>query len=126
MLARSRWFADLIELWQRRIVREQGQEASDFSHDKLREVIYAELSEARRRMLHRHVAWALERVYAGKLDSVAARVAAHYEQADEPGEAMAYCQQAAQMAESMQIAEDAARYRRRASAFVEGTTADES
>jgi DNA-binding SARP family transcriptional activator len=116
----------LDELWQRRIVREQGQEAYDFSHDKLREVIYAELSEARRRMLHRHVARALERVYADNLDSVAARVAAHYEQADEPSEAIAYYQQAAQMAERMQIAEDAARYRERASALLERTATGKS
>ncbi|HEX6777636.1 MAG TPA: AAA family ATPase, partial [Ktedonobacterales bacterium] len=52
----------LDELWQRRIVREQGADASDaydFSHDKLREVAYAALSSARRRLLHRRVFEAL-------------------------------------------------------------------
>ncbi len=34
----------LDELWQRRIVREQGSDAYDFSHDKLREQAYASLS----------------------------------------------------------------------------------
>ena len=32
---------ELDELWQRRIVREHGADAYDFSHDKLREVAYA-------------------------------------------------------------------------------------
>src|SRR5207248_6647684 len=53
----------LDELWQRRIVREQGGEAYDFSHDKLREGAFKDLSLARRRLLHRRVAEALEEVY---------------------------------------------------------------
>jgi len=54
----------LDELWQRRIVREQGVDAYDFSHDKLREVAYAALSTARRRLLHRHVFEALLTLHA--------------------------------------------------------------
>lgn len=50
----------LDELWQRRIVREQGGDAYDFSHDKLREGAYAALSPARRRLLHRRVFTALQ------------------------------------------------------------------
>src|SRR5258707_6874618 len=53
----------LDELWQRRIVREQGAGAAetyDFSHDKLRELASASLSPAYRRLLHRHVAEAFE------------------------------------------------------------------
>jgi predicted ATPase len=115
----------LDELWQRGIVREQGQEAYDFSHDKLREVIYEGLSEARRRLLHRHVAWALERVYADDLDPVAARVAAHYERADEIEQAIEYYRRAAEVALTMQAEEEAARYRQRASALLENTTAAE-
>jgi DNA-binding SARP family transcriptional activator len=52
------------ELWQRRIVREQGADAYDFSHHKLREVVLASMSPARRRLLRRHLANALERGYA--------------------------------------------------------------
>ncbi len=62
----------LDELWQRRIVREQGVDAYDFSHDKLREVAYAALSSARRRLLHRHVFEALQAV-----DAPAAQLAQH-------------------------------------------------
>ena len=107
----------LDELWQRRIVREQGEDAYDFSHDKLREVICAQLSEARRRMLHRHVARALETVYARDLDAVAARIAAHCERAEEWDEAIAYYERAARVAKEIEAREDAARYRRRAQAL---------
>jgi DNA-binding SARP family transcriptional activator len=48
------------ELWQRRIVREQGVNAYDFSHHRLREVILASMSPARRRLLRRRLANALE------------------------------------------------------------------
>ena len=41
----------LDELWQRRIIREQGSTAYDFSHDKIREAAYKGLSAARRRLL---------------------------------------------------------------------------
>ena len=41
----------LDELWQRHIIREIGTNAYDFSHGKLRDVTYASLSAARRRLL---------------------------------------------------------------------------
>jgi DNA-binding SARP family transcriptional activator len=116
----------LDELWRRRIFRQQGEDAYDFSHDKLREVIYDQLSEARRRMLHRHVARGLERVYADNVDVVAARIAAHYERADEHEEAIEYYQRAVQTALRVQCEEDATRYNQRATALLEGTTAGES
>ena len=53
----------LDELWRRRIVREQGADAYDFSHDKIREVAYLALSPARRRHHHLRVARALERLH---------------------------------------------------------------
>lgn len=71
----------LDELWQRRIVRERGVDAYDFSHDKLREAAYGRTGSARRRMLHRRVAQALERLHGGDLDSVSGQLAAHYEHA---------------------------------------------
>jgi DNA-binding SARP family transcriptional activator len=107
----------LDELWQHRIIREHGAEAYDFTHDKLREVIYGALSVARRRMLHRHVARALESVYADDLDGVAARLALHCERADEPEMAVAYYERAAAVADRMQAVDDAARYRERAGAL---------
>jgi len=114
----------LDELWRHRIFRQQGEDAYDFGHDKLREVIYDGLSRARKRMLHRHVAQALERVHAKNLDAVAARIANHYERADEPEEAVRYYQQAATVAESMQCEEMATVYGRRASALQDRSKSD--
>ena len=71
----------LDELWQRRIVRERGVDAYDFSHDKLREAAYRRTGSARRRMLHRRVAQALERLHAASLDGISGQLAAHYESA---------------------------------------------
>lgn len=69
----------LDELWQRRIVRERGLDTYDFTHDKLREAAYRRTGSARRRMLHRRVAQALERLHGADLDSVSGQLAAHYE-----------------------------------------------
>ena len=107
----------LDELWQHRIIREQGEDAYDFTHDKLREVIYGALSGARRRMLHRHVARALETIYADDLDPVAARLALHCERADERELAVGYYERAADVADRIRASDDAARYKRRAAAL---------
>jgi hypothetical protein len=68
----------------------------------------------------------LEAVHADDLDTLAPRLAAHYEHARETEEAAAYYARAAQVAERMQQREDAARYRSRASTLLEGTTTRES
>ena len=71
---------NLDELWQRRIVREQGANY-DLNHDRIRDVAYAEISPIQRRLLHRYVAEALTKRYAVNLDSVSAELAYHYEAA---------------------------------------------
>jgi DNA-binding SARP family transcriptional activator/predicted ATPase len=71
----------LDELWTRGIVREQGPNTYDFTHDKLREVAYGVIGAPQRRLLHRRVAEALEAAHAPHLDPVSATIAAHYEQA---------------------------------------------
>lgn len=85
----------LDELWQRRIVREQSLNTYDFSHDRIRELAYAQVSPVRKRLLHRRVAQALELLYAPDLSSVSAPLAAHYEQAGQTAKAIGYYQQAA-------------------------------
>lgn len=55
------YIADRIdELLARRILVDRGASRYDFSHDKLREVIYADLSSVRRQINQRNVAVALE------------------------------------------------------------------
>ncbi|MFW5942767.1 MAG: AAA family ATPase [Chloroflexota bacterium] len=70
------------ELWQRQIIREHGEDAYDFSHDKIRQVALEQLSGIRRRWWHGRVAEALEQLSAGDLESVYGQLAAHWEGAD--------------------------------------------
>jgi DNA-binding SARP family transcriptional activator len=116
----------LDELWQRRILREQGAEAYDFGHDKLREMAYASLSAARRRLFHRRVAQALESVYAHDLDAVSGQIAVHYERAGQPERAALYYRRAAEMARRMRADDGATRYHRRALTLLEKVPADDS
>lgn len=48
------------ELWRKRIVREQGSDRYDFSHEKLRQLFLASLSMARQRLWHKRIIAALE------------------------------------------------------------------
>jgi DNA-binding SARP family transcriptional activator len=89
----------LDELWRRRIIREQGVNAYDFSHEKLREGAYAALHTAQRCLLHRRVAEALEMLYAQTLNSVSGYIATHYEQAGMVEQAVTYYQRAAEAAQ---------------------------
>jgi len=88
----------LDELWQRRIVREQSAGTYDFSHDRIRDAAYAGLSPARRRLLHRRIAQALEAVHANDLDPVSGQLAAHFERAGLVQQAIPYHLKAAQVA----------------------------
>ncbi len=91
----------LDELWQKRIVREQSPNLFDFTHDKLREVAYAETSLPQRRLLHRRIAQALEAIYADDLDVVSAQTAAQYEQAGMLNQSIPYYQRAGAVAASV-------------------------
>jgi predicted ATPase/DNA-binding SARP family transcriptional activator len=97
----------LDELWLRRIVREQSANVFDFTHDKLREVTYAETSLPQRRLLHRRIAQALETLNAEELDPISARIAAHYEHAGLFDQAIPYYQRAGSIAASVYANEDA-------------------
>lgn len=103
----------LDELWQRRIVREHGPAGYDFCHDKLREVIYADLSRARRRLLHSQIARALQTLNASDFGPVSGEIAMHLEHAGSYEEAIPYYERAAETARRMWANQDAlAMYRR--------------
>lgn len=89
----------LDELWQRRLIREQGESSYDFSHDRIREAAYTSVSSARRRLLHRRVAQALQQIYAADLDTISGELANHYEQAGLAEQAIFFYQQAARVAQ---------------------------
>ena len=107
----------LDELWQRRIVENKNAGEYDFTHDRLREVAYAELSPVRRRFLHHRVARALEELHAAEPDAVAAQLAAHYAAADMPEEAIEHYRRAAEVARQRYAEAEAATELRRAIAL---------
>ena len=88
----------LDDLWSRRLIREQDGSGYDFSHDRIREVAYAEISRARRRLLHRQIAVALESLSQDRLDEVAGTLAMHFAQAGASDRAFVYYRQAAEVA----------------------------
>ncbi|HET8842864.1 MAG TPA: hypothetical protein VFN35_15475, partial [Ktedonobacteraceae bacterium] len=116
----------LDELWQRRIVREQGADAYDFSHGKLREQAYLFLSTPQRCFLHRRVAEALKAVYASNQDAVSAQIAAHYEQAGVLDQAIPFYLQAGKHAERVYAHEEALVTLQRAATLVETYLATQS
>jgi predicted ATPase len=99
----------LDELWRRRVVREQGADAYDFSHDKIREVAYLGLSPARRRRLHLRVARTLERVHAHDPGAVSGQIAGRYELAGVAGEAVTRYRRAAEEAQRLHAGVEAIR-----------------
>lgn len=110
----------LDELWRRRIIREQGTDMYDFSHDRIREVAYSSMSLARRRLTHHRVAQALEIIYAATLGQVSGRIATHYELAGHLDQAIPYYERAAEEARRIYANADAIRDYRRALALLEG------
>jgi DNA-binding SARP family transcriptional activator/predicted ATPase len=87
----------LDELWQRSLVHEAGAHY-DFTHDRIREVAYRELSPVRRRFWHRRIARALEELHDADLAPVRGHLAAHYEAAGMPEAAIRHYREAAAVA----------------------------
>jgi DNA-binding SARP family transcriptional activator len=112
-------FSALDELWQRRIVRDQAGDVYDFSHDKLRQVAYLDLSPARRRWLHGRVAQALQAQPAAASTSQAGRIAFHYEAAGQADQALAHHRLAANAAQRVYAFDEAAFHLQRAIALAE-------
>ena len=88
----------LDELWQRHIIREQGIDAYDFTHDRIREVAYRRISPARRRMLHRRVVAVLEGLPGEPTDVRSMQLAHHCEHGGFVERAIIWLQRAADSA----------------------------
>jgi len=99
----------LDELWQQQIIRDHGMavDAYDFTHDKLREVVYNTLSPMRLRLLHRRIAAALETLYANRVESVSPQIALHYERAGQRRLAANWYGQAARAAHRVSALQEA-------------------
>lgn len=107
----------LDELWRRRIIREQGVDAYDFSHDRIREVAYGEISPMLRRHLHRRVAGALADRHAHAIGAVTGQIAAHYELAGDSAQALHFNERASVYAVAQFAHADAIHYLTRALAL---------
>lgn len=90
--------SSLDELWLHRIIREQGPDDYDFSHAMIRQVVYSELSQTRRRWLHRRTAEALEQLHPTPPNRLIGEIANHYDRAGLVDKALQGYQSAAQAA----------------------------
>ncbi len=99
----------LDELWQRQLVREQGADSYDFSHDGIRAVACDEISPIHRRGVHLRVAQALESLHDNDLDALSGQIAAHYEQAGQTQPAIKFYRRAATAAQRIYANDEAVR-----------------
>ena len=97
----------LDELWQSRIIREQGEGNYDFSHDYIREVSVGLVSPIQRRHLHHRVAKALQSEPESSSINYNARIANHFMQAGMATEARPYIEWAGDVAASRYADEEA-------------------
>lgn len=109
----------LDELWRRRIIREVGGHGYDFSHDRIRDVAYGVISQAKRRLLHRRAGEALLGVHVKELGPVQARLGHHFAAAGEELAAIDHYRQAAVVALDRYAHAEAADYLSAAIALAE-------
>lgn len=106
--------ADLLDLLDEalkaRLVQALESETFQFSHDKIREVLYLEQNPVRRRVLHRQCAERLEALHAGSLAAYSGRLAYHFYHAGEHARALPYARQAADRATALFAPEEALGY----------------
>ncbi len=112
---------DAVEaLVRRRLLREHAEGGVyDFSHDKLREVVYGDIGGARRRLLHQTVAEALERHGDADAHEHIARLAEHFERAMLWPKALHYLQRAGERSRALFAMRDALHWLDRAVAIAE-------
>ena len=87
----------LDEATNAQLIAAGSDDSFNFTHDKIREVLYEELNPIRRRRLHRHVAEGLER-NRGKFCCAVEKLAHHYIQAGDHEQGLKYSKQAAEEA----------------------------
>lgn len=114
--------ASLDELWQRRILQEQEGSGYDFSHPRLRDMAYSQISPLRRRLLHRRIAQALQQLHAHAPGAINGLVALHYELGDQPVQAISAYLRAARFANQTYAHAEAAEVLRKALALLPAVT----
>jgi tetratricopeptide (TPR) repeat protein len=110
----------LEALVRRRLLREDSDDGFyDFSHDKVREVVYREIVGARRMTLHRALAEALESRAEGEPHERDARLAEHYERGHVWKKALQYLVLAAERSQKLFAMRDALHWLDRAVALAQ-------
>ena len=107
-------------LVKRHLLREEPEGGVyDFSHDKVREVVYRDIGGARRRLLHQSVAEALERRGEGDAHERDAQLAEHFERARVWSKALRYLVLAGERSQALFAMRDALHWLDRAVALAE-------
>lgn len=108
----------LDELWQRGILCETGIDSYEFSHGRLRDAAYENLSPVIRRAHHAAVAELLAELAGDDPELASSQVAVHFEAANRPDEAIAWFQKAALDAQQVAAYTEAVRLLDQALALV--------
>lgn len=108
----------LDELWRRGILHETGTDSYEFSHGKLRDAAYENLSPALRRAHHAAVAQILARLADHDPELAGSQIASHFEAANRPEQAVVWLQRAALDAQLVAAYVEAVRLLDRALALV--------
>lgn len=115
--------AALDELQQRRILEARDDGTVAFTHEKLREVAYADTGAGTRRLLHDRVANALARSKGAEREAVLGRLAVHLERAGRLEESIEAYERAADLARSAHANGEAVRLLERSLAVLARTAA---
>jgi ABC-type oligopeptide transport system substrate-binding subunit/DNA-binding SARP family transcriptional activator len=112
---------NLDEWLARRLINPQsgiGLGTWDFTHDKIRAVVYHAAGRDRRRMFHQRVGEVLERLFPDRIEEQVGLLAHHWEQAEEPAKATEYLLRAGDQARLVYAHQEAVDYYQRALAFL--------
>jgi tetratricopeptide (TPR) repeat protein len=116
----------LDELWRRKIARNPDAKRYDFSHDRIRDVAYAEIGPAKQTLLHGCVAQALQAVHGNQLESVYGELAEHQLRAGNLVQALANFRAAAATAKALLAHVELVRYLEKAIAVTHLDTHNDS
>ncbi|MGH2593594.1 MAG: serine/threonine-protein kinase PknK, partial [Anaerolineae bacterium] len=88
-------------------VRDPRQDKYRFTHAKIREVVYADLSGARRKKMHRSAGEAIEKIYTTRLGEMSPILAHHFTQGSDVPRAVRYSVQAGDRARKVYANQEA-------------------
>ena len=121
--------AHLLTLQREQMIRERARMPEleyIFKHQLTQEAAYNGLLKKDRRIYHRQVAEALERLYPERIEEQVGLLAHHWERAEEPEKAIAYLLRAGDQARLAYANEEAIGYYHRALALLDGFPVDKS